>query len=144
MCASIDLGIGNSNNDTDKIIDVITMNPNETRLLGDFYPCYIEDGSVTLNIPDTQNIKLAVLSMDEIGNYYKTALINPIKIQKINSNQTLFTVELDNTMTGINPNTGQRTSVTNINGLALYNDGNYAVKFEPGNNIAALTVSFTK
>jgi len=47
-------------------------------------------------------------------------------------------------MTGINPNTGQRISVTNINGLALYNDGNYAVKFEPGNNIAALTVSFTK
>jgi hypothetical protein len=121
------------------------INPNETRLLGDFYPCYIEDGSVTLNIPDTQNIKLAVLSMDEIGNYYQTALIDSIKIQKINANQTLFTVELDNSMTGINPNTGQRTSVTNINGLALYNDGNNTVQFtSAGNNIAALTASFTK
>jgi hypothetical protein len=82
--------------------------------------------------------------MDEIGNYYQTALINPIEIQKINANQTLFTVELDNTMTGINPNTGQRTSVTNINGLALYNDGNNAVQFKSGNNIAALTATFTK
>jgi hypothetical protein len=83
--------------------------------------------------------------MDEIGNYYQTALINPIEIQKINANQTLFTVELDNTITGIDPNTGQRTSVTNINGLALYNDGNNAVQFTPaGNNIAALTATFTK
>jgi hypothetical protein len=121
------------------------INPNETRLLGDFYPCYIEDGSVTLNIPETQNIKLAVLSMDEIGNYYQTALINPIKIQDISNNQALYTIELDDTMTGINPNTGQRTTVTNINGLALYNDGNNAVQFtSAGNNIAALTATFTK
>ena len=31
----------------------------------------------------TQNIKLAVLSMDEIGNYYQTALINSINIQRL-------------------------------------------------------------
>lgn len=121
------------------------INPKEIRFLGDFYPCYIEDGGVTLNIPDTQNIKLAVLSMDENGNYYQTALINPIKIQKIDVNQTLYLVELNDTMTGINPNTGQKTSVTNINGLTLYNDGNNAVQFiSAGNNIAALTATFTK
>ena len=56
-----------------------------------------------------------------------------------------YTVELDDTMTGINPNTGQKTSVLNINGLALYNDGNNAVQFtSAGNNIAALTAIFTK
>lgn len=66
------------------------INPKEIRFLGDFYPCYIEDGGVTLNIPDTQNIKLAVQSMDENGNYYQTALITAIKIQKIDVNQTLY------------------------------------------------------
>jgi hypothetical protein len=119
------------------------INPKEIRLLGDFNPCCIGDGSVTLNIPDTRNIKLDVLSMDENGNYYQTALINPIKIQDININQALFTIELDDTMNGINPDTGQRTTVTNISGLALYNDGNNVVQFKPG-NIAALTATFTK
>jgi hypothetical protein len=121
------------------------ISPKEIRLLGDFLPCYIEDGSVTLNIPDTQNIKLAVLYIDENGDNYQSALINPIKIQNINNSQALFTIDLDPTMTGINPNTGQRNTLTNINGLALYNDGNSEIQFKSaGNNIAALTATFTK
>ena len=46
-------------------------------------------------------------------------------------------------MTGINPIIEKRTTVTNINGLALYNDVNKAVQFESG-NIAALTAKFIR
>ena len=52
--------------------------------------------------------------------------------------------EIFQTMTGINPNTGQKISIMNINGLALYNDGNNEVQFISNNNIAALTATFTK
>jgi hypothetical protein len=94
-------------------------------------------------MPNTQNIKLAVLHMDKTGYNNVGILVNPIKIQGINTNQGLYTIELDYAMTGINPVTGQRTTVTNINGLALYNVGNNAIQFESG-NIAALTSKFTR
>lgn len=46
-------------------------------------------------------------------------------------------------MNGVNPKTGQSNNLTNINGLALFNDGNEPIKFNSG-NIAALTATFTK
>lgn len=70
-------------------------------------------------------------------------LINPIKIQNINKNQGLFTIELDDIMKGINPVTGKTTTLTKINGLALYNNGDKPINFNSG-NIAALTATFTK
>jgi hypothetical protein len=96
-----------------------------------------------LNIPNTDNIKLAVLSVDKNSNNKQGVLITPIKIQNINNNQALFTIELDDGMTGENPITGKSNTLTNINGLALYNDGNNPVQFKSG-NIAALTATFTR
>jgi hypothetical protein len=112
-------------------------------LLGDFYPCKIADGGVTLNIPETPILKLAVMYIDYTGNNHEGALITPAKIQSIDKNQGLFAVELNKEMNGINPITGQSTTLTKINGLALYNNGDQSVVFKPG-NIAALTATFTK
>ena len=55
-------------------------------------------------MPDTQNIKLAALFMDKTGKNNYGILINPTKIQKISSNQALFTIQLDGEMTGIESN----------------------------------------
>jgi hypothetical protein len=46
-------------------------------------------------------------------------------------------------MTGLNPITGQSNTITNINGLSLYNDGDKSIQFDSG-NIAALTATFTR
>ena len=96
-----------------------------------------------MNIPNTDSIKLALLFIDKSGNNHGGVLIDPVKVQNINNNQGLFTVELDEEMGGINPATGERTTLTKINGLALYNEGNEPVQFR-GGNIAALTATFTK
>jgi len=56
------------------------LNPKGIRLLADFGPCNIKDGGVTLNIPDTQNIKLAALFMDKTSSSNYGILINPVKI----------------------------------------------------------------
>ena len=81
--------------------------------------------------------------IDYNGNNHAGALITPSKIQSIDKNQGLFTIELDDTMKGINPFTGKSTTLTKINGLALYNNGDKPIVFKPG-NIAALTSTFTK
>jgi hypothetical protein len=49
-------------------------------------------------MPNTQNIKLTALSMDKMDNIFAGTLVNPIKIQNINQNQGLFTIELNEQM----------------------------------------------
>ena len=119
------------------------INPKGIRLLADFDPCRIVDGGVTLNMPNNQNLKLAAVFIDKNGNNHAGTLVNPVKIQNINKNQGLYTIELDDTMKGINPVTGQTTTLTKINGLALYNNGDKPIQFKSG-NIAALTAIFSK
>ena len=63
------------------------INPKEIRLLADFDPCRIIDGSVTLNMPNNQNLKLAAVFIDKNGNNHAGTLLNPVKIQNINKNQ---------------------------------------------------------
>jgi hypothetical protein len=81
--------------------------------------------------------------IDYNGNNHAGALITPSKIQSIGKNQGLYSIELDKNMKGINPITGQSTTLTKINGLALYNHGDKPIVFNTG-NIAALTATFTK
>jgi hypothetical protein len=119
------------------------LNPKGIKLLADFGPCNIKDGGVTLNMPDTQNIKLAALYMDKTSSNNDGILINPIKIQKISSNQALFTIQLDGEMTGKSPITGESNTLTKINGLALYNSGANPINLNAG-NMAALTATFSK
>ena len=56
-------------------------------MLADFDPCRIIDGSVTLNMPNNQNLKLAAVFIDKNGNNHAGTLVNPVKIQNINKNQ---------------------------------------------------------
>ena len=119
------------------------IEPRGIRLLADFDPCRIYNGGVTLNLPNTPDLKLAAIYIDKIGNKHGGALINPVKIQNINNNQALYTIQLDEKMNGINPVTGQSNTLTKINGLALYNNGDKPIQFKSG-NIAALTATFTK
>ncbi|MDF2737326.1 MAG: hypothetical protein K0S93_1183, partial [Nitrososphaeraceae archaeon] len=88
-------------------------------------------------------LKLAVMYIDYNGNNHAGTLITPLKIQSIDKNQGLFAIELDKSMKGINSVTGKSTTLTKINGLALYNNGDKPIVFKPG-NIAALTATFTK
>ena len=119
------------------------IKPKGIRILADFDPCKISDGSVTLNMPNTGSIKLALLFIDNVGNNDAGVLVKPLKIQDLSTNQALFSVELDGNMNGINPLSGQSTSISRINGLAVYNDGDQPIQFNSG-NMAALTATFTK
>ena len=119
------------------------LGPQGIRLLADFDPCKISDGSVTFNTPNTQNIKLAAIYIDKNGNNHAGTLIDPLKIQNLNNKQGLYTTDLDDKMKGISPVTGKGNSLTKINALALYNSGNTPIQFK-GGNTAALTATFTK
>ena len=90
-----------------------------------------------MNIPDTQNIKLAALYMDKTSSNNYGILINPTKIQKISSNQLLFAIQLDGEMTG------KSNTLTKINGLAHYNSGANRINLN-ASNMAALSTTLSK
>jgi hypothetical protein len=55
----------------------------------------------------------------------------------------LFTVELDEKMTGKNPMSDKSNTLGKINGLALYNYGDNTITLKSG-NMAALTATLSK
>ena len=81
--------------------------------------------------------------MDKTNSNNYGILLNPTKIQKISSNQALFTIQLDGEMTGNSPITGKSNTLTKINGLALYKSGPNPINLNAG-NMAALIATFSK
>lgn len=69
-------------------------------------------------------------------------LIDLTKIQKINNNQALFTIQLDDKMIGNNPITEKSNTLAKINGLALFNSGGKSVNLNTG-NMAGLTITLS-
>ena len=119
------------------------INPQGIRLLANFYPCTVENGGITMNIPDSPHLKLALIYIDNNSDNHAGTLITPNKIQSIENNQGLFSIELDKKMKGNDPITGELTTLDKINGLALYNNGNDPIEFKVGSSVA-LTTTFNK
>ena len=117
------------------------INPKSIRLLANFYPCIIENGGITMNIPESPHLKMAVIYIDNNSDNHAGTLISPTKIQSIDKNQGLFSIELDKKITGNDPITGELTTLNKINGLALYNNGNAPLEFKAGSSVA-LTATF--
>src|ERR687898_366222 len=117
--------------------------PKGIRLLANFYPCIIHNGGITMNIPESPHLNLALIYIDNNIDNHAGTLISPSKIQSIDKNQGLFSIELDKKMKGNDPITGELTTLEKINGLALYNSGNEPIEFKEGSSVA-LTATFTK
>jgi hypothetical protein len=119
------------------------IDPQGIRLLANFYPCIIENGGITMNIPESPHLKLALIYIDNNIDNHAGTLITPSKIQSLDEHQGLFSVELDKKMKGNDPITGELTQLEKINGLALYNNGNEPIEFKEGSSVA-LTATFTR
>ena len=109
-------------------------------ILADFEPCELKDGRATLNIPTNPNLKFVVLSIDKKGNDHDGAIVTKQKIQSLSKNTGLYVVNFDDKMTGIDPVTGKKKTLDEINGLALYNTATKSLDFKSGNSLALTAV----
>ena len=109
-------------------------------ILADFEPCKLKDGRSTLSIPNNPYLKFVVLSIDKKGNNHKGVMIDLEKVQNINKNNGLYLVNFDSKMSGENPASGKKTTVKNINGLALYNLSQKPIQFNAGNSLGLTAV----
>ena len=109
-------------------------------VLADYDPCELKDGRALLNIPNNQNLKFVVLSIDKKGNSHEGAIVSKQKIQNLNKDSGLYVVYFDDKMTGTDPVTGKKKTMDEINGLALYNIGTKSLDFKSGNSLALTAV----
>ena len=109
-------------------------------VLADFEPCELRDGRALLNIPNSQSLKFVVLSIDKKGNEHKGAIVAKQKIQSLSKNSGLYVVNFDDRMIGLDPVSGKKIILDNINGLALYNTSTKSINFQSGNSLALTAV----
>jgi hypothetical protein len=126
-------------------LEGIIIKPKGIRLLADFNPCQLSNGKLTLYTPITPILKLGVMYIDYTNgiNNPEGVLVSPNKVQSIDTNRGVFTLELDGKMKGEDPVTREDTTLSNINGLALYNSGDKPLEFKDGDE-AILKATFTK
>ena len=126
-------------------LEGIIIKPKGIRLLADFNPCQLSNGKLTLYAPITPILKLGIMYIDYTnGNSNpQGVLVSPNKVQSIDTNRGVFTLELDGKMKGEDPVTREDTTLSNINGLALYNSGDIPLEFKDG-DVAILKATFTK
>jgi hypothetical protein len=126
-------------------LEGIIIKPKGIRLLADFNPCQLSNGKLTLYTPITPILKLGVMYIDYTNgiNNPEGVLVSPNKDQSIDTNRGVFTLELDDKMKGKDPVTREDTTLSNINGLALYNSGDKPLEFKDGDE-AILKATFTK
>ena len=126
-------------------LEGIIIKPKGIRLLADFNPCQLSNGKLTLYTPITPILKLGLMYIDYTNGFNNPEglLVSPNKVQSIDTNRGVFTLELDGKMKGKDPVTREDTTLSNINGLALYNSGDKPLEFKDG-DVAILKATFTK
>ncbi|MDR4510762.1 MAG: hypothetical protein MRJ93_03545 [Nitrososphaeraceae archaeon] len=109
-------------------------------VVADFEPCQLKDGRALLNLPNNPGLKFVILSLDKNGNDHQNAIVKLKKIQNLGKYNSLYTVAFDDKMNGFKIASGKPTTLSDINGLALYNISTKSVDFNPGNSLALTAV----
>ena len=86
-------------------LEGIIIKPKGIRLLADFITCQLSKGKLTLYTPITPILKLGIMYIDYTnGNSNpEGVLVSPNKVQSIETNRGVFTLELDDKMKGKDP-----------------------------------------
>ena len=116
------------------------IGPETPLLIGDFYPCELKDGRATLNIPETWDLQFVVMHIDRDGEDHHGIAVEMEKIQSLSKDNALYVVNLDDSMEGEDPLTGEWTRLNDINAIALYNYSEESIDFKLGNSLAISAV----
>ncbi|HSL13910.1 MAG TPA: hypothetical protein VK882_06625, partial [Nitrososphaeraceae archaeon] len=114
--------------------------PKTPILIGDFYPCKLNDGRATLNLPNTQNLQFALIHLDNKDGNHEAVVVSPQKIQNVGQNNALFVVKFNDQFNGHDPITGQPKTIKDVNAIALFNKSTQTIDFEGGNGLGITAV----
>jgi hypothetical protein len=111
------------------------MGNNSARILAAFEPCILTDGTVILNLPEGQGIRVVAANVQG-GQTTQSTIIPMQRISTIAQGQTLYSADLTEQITGPDPTTGNPVTLNgNINALFLWNTGGQNVQLSADNSV---------
>ena len=111
------------------------MQEGGARILASLEPCILDDGSVVLNLPE-RGIALVAANIQG-GQTTQSVLVPLQRIAPITQGQVLYTADLNERITGLDPGTNRQVTLDgNINALFLLNNVGEDVEMSGDNSIA--------
>ncbi len=112
-----------------------TMAEEGIRVIATLSPCHLLDGTVLLNLP-TNGIQLVVANV-VAGQPVNAITVNKQLVANLGNGQELYSMDLNEVMSGTTPNKGTPYTLNNnINTMLLWNDAGRSINLVADNNLA--------
>ena len=117
-----------------------TMLDNGMRVIAILSPCHLLDGTIVLNLP-TNGIELVAANLADVQTV-NAIVVNKQLVANIGNGQAIYSVNLNETMSGLTPNGGLPTTLNdNTNAILLWNNAGGDVNFSADNTLALNVIS---
>lgn len=146
-----DRAIIQADNDCNIISETVNLGgqiePFGIRIIGFFDQCQVEQGSLLLNLPNDNNIRLVVGAFDfdspqpvQLESDDDAIYLDLIKMQQVSSH-LLSKVSFEDPVQGKDLLTNQPKELSNINTIVLWNDSGDPIAFDDSNTVS-LSIDF--
>jgi hypothetical protein len=116
------------------------MTNNGMRVIAILSPCHLLDGTVLLNLP-TNGVDIIAANLVG-GQSVNAIVVNKLLVSDLGNGQAIYSVDLNEYMSGVTPNGGLPTTLNdNINAILLWNHAGGDVNFSADNTLALNIIS---
>jgi hypothetical protein len=124
----------------DDISDTIDLFPGQldserVQIIAYFEDCELDLASLTLNIVEDDDLKLVAANFEEGVSDAVEVELEPIDNQDSNSNNSLHEATISGTQEGLDLETGDSKTISNVNGIVLWNNGDDPIQFVENNSV---------
>jgi len=105
------------------------------QIIAYFEDCDLDLAALTLNIVDDDDLKLVAANFEDGESDAVEVELDPIDDQDSNSDNILYEATVFGNQEGFDLETGDPRTISNVNGIVLWNNGDDPIQFAEDNSI---------
>jgi hypothetical protein len=122
------------------ISDTVDLFPGQldserVQIIAYFEDCKLDLASLTLNIVEDDDLKLVAANFEEEVSDAIEVELEPKDNQESNSCNSFFEATISGTQEGLDLETGDSRTISNVNGIVLWNNGDDPIQFTENNSV---------
>ena len=122
------------------ISDTVDLFPGQldserVQIIAYFEDCKLDLASLTLNIVEDDDLKRVAANFEEGVSDAVGVELEPKDNQESNSGNSFFEATISGTQEGLDLETGDSRTISNVNGLVLWNNGDDPIQFAENNSV---------
>ena len=124
----------------DDISDTIDLFPGQldserVKIIAYFEDCDLDVASLTLNIVEDDDLKLVAANFEDGESEALEVELEPINNDDSDTDNSLYEATILGTQEGLDLETGDSKTISNVNGIVLWNNGDDPIQFAENNSI---------